>query len=60
MYAPSTSGEQLTPTLDLQFLPGVLLGIEPDQVNEELRPGLKQIQEELYLALYDSKFDGRR
>jgi hypothetical protein len=29
-------------------------------VNEELRPGLEQIQEELYLALYDSKFNGRR
>lgn len=60
MYAPSTSGEQLTPPLDLQFLPGVLLGIEPDQVNEEFRPGLEQIQEGLYLALYDSKFDRRR
>lgn len=51
-------GEQLTLTLELKYLPALLLGIDVSRVRAEIRPRLKEIQDELYEALAAYTFEG--
>lgn len=58
MRIPSQGGIQPTTTLDLHYLPAVLLGIEVSRVKKDLRPRLEEIQQELTDALAAYSFEG--
>lgn len=58
MALPSASGVQSYRTLDLMYLPALLLGISINHVAEHLRQRLEEIREELHVALYNYTFHG--
>jgi transcriptional regulator with XRE-family HTH domain len=58
MLIPSDGGAQDMITLDLRYLPGLLLGVEVSLVRAELGPRLKEIKDELYDALAAYTFEG--
>jgi len=58
MQVPSDGGVQDTLTIDIHYLPGLLLGIDVSRVREAIRPRLTEIQEELYDALANYTFNG--
>ncbi len=59
MPLPSAGGEPDVLTLDIHYLPALLVTIEADRCREAIRERLTEIQEELYDALAAYTFEGQ-